>query len=162
MRRSLMRHARLAEEHAARKPAADSADRPVSHATPQPSRRALAIQATLRTLQRKCACGGSCSACKKGAEHGDSEHRHETAQHVPSLKINQPGDRFEREADAVAEQVMRTTQRRSGNALSSNSSPGLQRKCAHCEEEEKRQKVQRAETGAGPDVAPPIVHEVLG
>lgn len=47
----------------------------------------------------------------------------------PKLTVNQPGDKYEQEADAMADQVMRM---------------GLQRKCKHCEEEEKR--VQRKET----------------
>jgi len=38
----------------------------------------------------------------------------------------------------------------------------LQRKCAQCEEEAgENNKVRRQETGAGPDLAPSIVHEVL-
>jgi hypothetical protein len=40
------------------------------------------------------------------------------------LTINQPGDRYEQEADHVAAQVMRMPE------------PGVQRKCAACEEEE--------------------------
>lgn len=53
-------------------------------------------------LQRKCVCGGTpgptgeCAACRRkrlGIQ--------------PKLTINQPGDRYEREADRVAEQVMR-------------------------------------------------------
>jgi hypothetical protein len=37
----------------------------------------------------------------------------------------------------------------------------LQRKCPGCQQEEE-DKIQRKEMGAGPGVAPPIVHEVLG
>lgn len=36
----------------------------------------------------------------------------------------------------------------------------LRRKCSHCEEEEKNQ-LHRKETRSGPQIAPPIVHEVL-
>ncbi len=43
------------------------------------------------------------------------------------LEVNQPNDRFEQEADAVAENVM------AGEKT-------IQRKCAHCEEEEKLQR----------------------
>lgn len=44
-------------------------------------------------IQRKCACGGSCPDCKN-----------ESVQ--KALKISEPGDRFEREAESVASQVM--------------------------------------------------------
>jgi hypothetical protein len=110
------------------------------------------------------------------------------------LAINEPGDRFEREADAVAEQVMRTPATAitgAGKSFSSGDDGNkLQRKCSHCEEEEESQKklqcqaveataphvsvqrrsqceeeeqekVQRSETGAGPAMAPPSVHNVL-
>src|SRR5690606_28139583 len=53
--------------------------------------------------------------------------------------INQPGDKYEQEADAMADQVMRMT---------------VQRKCKHCEEEEKR--IHRKETDL---VAPPVDEE---
>jgi len=46
-------------------------------------------------LQRKpaCPCGGGCPRCQSAAAN-------------PGLAISQPGDAFEREADAVAERVM--------------------------------------------------------
>ncbi len=56
-------------------------------------------------LQRKCACGGSsgltgsCSECEKKKLVGQSLQT--------KLRINQPGDQYEQEADRVAEQVMR-------------------------------------------------------
>lgn len=56
----------------------------------------------------------------------------------PKLAVNQPGDKYEQEADAMADQVMRMT---------------VQRKCKHCEEEEKR--IQRK----GADLATPVVDE---
>jgi hypothetical protein len=59
----------------------------------------------------------------------------------PKLTINQPNDPFEKEADAVAERIMRMEQ--PGIQLKPLSLNFIQRKCAHCEEEEK--KVQRKE-----------------
>jgi hypothetical protein len=54
------------------------------------------------------------------------------------LTINQPGDVFEQEADAMADKVM-------GMPLNeSDAAPGLWRKCAECEEEEK--KLQRKQS----------------
>lgn len=73
------------------------------------------------------------------------------------LTINEPGDRFEREADAVADQVMRPSSARvSGSGKSF--SPGddgnkLQRQCSHCEEEEDHKKLQRQASELGPPVA---------
>ena len=63
----------------------------------------------------------------------------------PKLRVNEPGDSFEQEADAMANRVMRM------NAPDSKPVTGLigrsvQRKCAHCEEEEKK-KLMRKEAG---------------
>ena len=62
------------------------------------------LKPTVRSqLQRNCACGGTpgptgeCEACKKkrlGLQ--------------PKLKINEPGDIYEQEADRIADQVMAT------------------------------------------------------
>lgn len=89
-------------------------------------------QAALRYLQRKCSCGGSCPDCQGKA----------------GLPIGPAEDSYEREADQTAARVMRMG--------------ALQRKCAHCEEEEEQaRRMQRQEAGAGPASAPPIVHDVL-
>ena len=77
------------------------------------------------------------------------------------LPVNQPGDAYEQEADRVADQVMRmpapvAVQRQCPACAKEEK---LQRKCDQCAEEEK--KVQRKETGSGPESAPPIVHDVL-
>jgi len=52
----------------------------------------------------------------------------------PKLSVSQPDDKYEKEADAVADKVMRMPEQNF-----------IQRKCAHCEEEEKKQ-VQRKPT----------------
>ncbi|HMQ68014.1 MAG TPA: DUF4157 domain-containing protein [Ignavibacteria bacterium] len=59
----------------------------------------------------------------------------------PKLKINEPDDQYEREADSVAEQVMRLPTEKSENhffkpALINS----IQKKCTECEEEEKLQR----------------------
>lgn len=54
----------------------------------------------------------------------------------PKLSVNQPNDRYEQEADAMADRVMRMSQPDSA----------IQRKCAHCEEEEKQ--IHRKESGS--------------
>lgn len=60
----------------------------------------------------------------------------------PKLSVNQPGDVYEQEADDVADKVMRM---KDTAAEPFFSPPAIQRKCAHCEEEEKR--LQRKENG---------------
>ena len=72
-------------------------------------------------IQRKpaCPCGGGCSRCKEEA----------TIQ--PKLKIGEPNDKYEREADRVADQVMRLPD--SEVASMSKATAKIQRKCAACE-----------------------------
>lgn len=82
----------------------------------------------------------------------------------PKLTVSQAGDPYEREADRVADQVMRMlAPPSSGHGLSimPATSRQAQRKCAKCEEAEG--KLQRKESvGAEASVtAPPIVHQTL-
>ncbi|HBB32822.1 MAG TPA: hypothetical protein DDZ80_01600 [Cyanobacteria bacterium UBA8803] len=94
-------------------------------------------------LQRQCACGGGCPRCQD--ELGIQT----------KLKISEPGDKYEQEADRVANEVMRMPE------------PSVQRQVEPEAEEEKM--VQRK---VGDRVSPlnskpvsskvrPIVHEVL-
>jgi hypothetical protein len=80
-----------------------------------------------------------------------------------SLKIAPAGDALEQEADHVADQVMRlpAPAHVPGSSVLSAPEASLQRKCASCEEEEEKNKLQRKESGDGPGIAPPIVHEAL-
>src|SRR4051794_40693550 len=65
----------------------------------------------------------------------------------PKLTINQPNDVYEQEADAMAEKVMRITNNESTQQPFFNPAiSAIQRKCAHCEEEEK--KMQRRENNS--------------
>jgi hypothetical protein len=77
------------------------------------------------------------------------------------LAVSQPGDPDEREADQVAERVMRMPAPR---ISSFTTAPVLHRKCSTCEEEE--QKLARKGTGEsateGATLPPAIVHQVLG
>ncbi len=74
-------------------------------------------------LQRQCACGGtsgltgSCSECEKKKMLGHSLQT--------KLRINEPGDEYEREADHVAAQVMQMPEK--GPWPSLQSSPLVQR-----------------------------------
>lgn len=64
---------------------------------------------------------------------------HSTPFFQPNLTVNLPDDRYEQEADHVADQVMR---------MNTHDTPVVQRKCSQCKQEEK-EKGQRKETGGG-------------
>jgi hypothetical protein len=72
-------------------------------------------------IQRKCACGGGCPRCQKASLF------------QTKLKINEPGDRYEQEADRIADRVMRMPE------------PKIQRLCPECEEELQRQPMEEEE-----------------
>lgn len=56
------------------------------------------------------------------------------------LSINKPGDRYEQEADAMAESVMHMSAGKMRKPVTGLIGASLQRKCAHCEEEENKKK----------------------
>lgn len=64
----------------------------------------------------------------------------------PKLRISQPGDAAEREAERVADAVMSS---RPATPISPSHSEGIQRACSKCEEEKDGAKVQRQALGAG-------------
>lgn len=56
----------------------------------------------------------------------------------PKLTVNQPNDVYEQEADAMADRVMRMVMPGyNGNTFFKPAADGIQRKCQHCENEEK-------------------------
>ena len=57
----------------------------------------------------------------------------------PRLEIGRPNDKYEKEADAVADRVMRMPSSSDRQMKSGTAGPGIQMKCAKCEEEEKLQ-----------------------
>lgn len=74
------------------------------------------------------------------------------------LAVAPPVDELEREADRVADAVVRVPTPTAGPPeVTRSTSPVLRTKCAGCEEEELR----REASGDGPVVAPPQVHDVL-
>lgn len=76
------------------------------------------------------------------------------------LTINEPGDRYEQEADQMAEQVMRMPD--PGRSIQKKSDEtAIQRKCAKCEEEEKKLHRKESSGSVSGQNAPPIVDEVL-
>src|SRR5438132_7212842 len=66
------------------------------------------------------------------------------------LTVSTPGDPEEREADRIADRIMRTPER-------------LQRKCAACEEEDvtRLQRKDNGNTNESSSSVPPAVHEAL-
>jgi hypothetical protein len=92
-------------------------------------------------LQRKCACGGGCPRCKE--ELGIQT----------KLKISEPGDKYEQQADRVADEVMRMPE-----SL-------VQRQVEPEEEEMVHRKAIANPNPLSSDQSssevPPIVHEVL-
>lgn len=65
------------------------------------------------------------------------------------LTVNEPGDMYEQEADAMADRVMRISSNEAVKPVTGLIGTSLQRKCAHCEEEEKRRKPVMRKTDAG-------------
>ena len=58
----------------------------------------------------------------------------------PKLTINQPNDIYEQEADAMADKVMRMPNPSvNSNSFFKPAITSIPRKCAHCEEEDKKQ-----------------------
>lgn len=85
-------------------------------------------------IQRKaCACGGGCPRCK--------DERNAAAQPVftvqPKLDLSTPGDRYEQEADRVADEIMRMPAPRSATPPPTHATHAapqhVQRKCSSCE-----------------------------
>jgi hypothetical protein len=76
----------------------------------------------------------------------------------PKLTINQPNDVYEQEADAMADKVMRMEQ--PGVQLKPLPITAVQRKCAHCEEEEKQ--AQRKEINNGETTANSSLESYVG
>ena len=113
------------------------------------TQRAKSAAAPVRgvTLQRKCACGGSsgltgsCTECEKKKLVGQPLQT--------KLRINEPGDQYEQEADRMAEQVMRMAESQADSAdLRGSTGSWLQR--------------SQAASALGTAEAPAAVHDVLG
>jgi hypothetical protein len=84
------------------------------------------------------------------------------------LAVNKPGDVYEREADRVADQVMRmpAPSRSAAALVPMGAGSEVQRKCAECEAEEnktlQKKGLPAAAMAAEPaSTAPPLVHEAL-
>jgi hypothetical protein len=107
----------------------------VNRAVVQPSHRSLSSG----VLQRKssCACGGGCPRCQ------------ERALLQTKLKISEPGDVYEQEADRIADEVMRMPE------------PSVQRQVEPEEDEEEEMVQRQAIAQQDTSEVPSIVNEVL-
>ncbi len=71
----------------------------------------------------------------------------------PKLSVNKPGDKYEQEADSMADNVMRMAEPSAGEVLTGNISDVVQRKCDACEDEDKdKAPVMRKEEGTVDDL----------
>ncbi len=77
----------------------------------------------------------------------------------PKLTINQPNDTYEVEADAMADKVMRMNMPSNAVQLMPLPISSVQRKCAHCEEE---QKMQRKEMNSSETTADAGLESYVG
>jgi hypothetical protein len=80
----------------------------------------------------------------------------------PKLSVSQPGDSHEREADQIADRVMRIGSPVLGDSKLSftpTASARVQRKCDGCKQEEPEGELQRAHDGASDGAASQRVHE---
>lgn len=70
----------------------------------------------------------------------------------PKLQVNEPGDIYEQEADAMADRIMRMADSHQPQTASKPVTGiigrSVQRKCAHCEEEERKKLMRKAESGS--------------
>ncbi len=139
-------------DSAARRDRPDSARRAPERFTPVPVTGGPVLQ-----RQPGCACGGGCPRCQHQAPAQSK------------LSISSPGDVYEREADGVAEQVMRMPDPhgRPGPALAvQRYAPAVQRKCAACEEEQEEEmsasgvSVQRKEAGRAPLITAEVDEQI--
>ena len=97
-------------------------------------------------------------AAEKAAQKKECDQSLTPLFYQPKLTIGSPDDPLEKEADDMADKVMRMEMPAPINFSSAKNS--VNRKCAHCEEEDKQ--LQRKESGNGSvSVAPSIVHDVI-
>lgn len=124
----------------------------------------LGNQAMLRLAQTcpvfpgRCPTGGVCHTCPTRAQ--------------AKLTVGQPGDKYEQEADRVAEQVMRMPDPGNAERAAINEQAQgarLQRECSECDEELQRQPIEeeeeetlqtKEESGRTPEVSPALQGQI--
>lgn len=114
-------------------------------------------------LQRRCACGGTpgpdgeCAACRQKQLLGQSNLSVQ-----PKFGINEPGDHYEREADQVAEQIMRLPETGSPERTSvptQRQGTRLQRLCSTGDGELRRRE-EEEERGQSAEITPDVEAQI--
>ena len=81
----------------------------------------------------------TCPSCSEGKRSPFIQRQFKASGSRPKvqtkLKIGHPNDKYEREADAMAERVMRMPMETPGAVMEKQEQPGVQLKCAACEEQ---------------------------
>ena len=124
----------------------------------------LYIQRMISTAQSPCTsiCGEGAIQRKESGCCGGCAHGNEEKPVMTKLKVNAPGDKYEQEADRVADRVMKMSEPHS----TGNAAPDIQKKCDGCEEEIQRQpeeedEIQRQEEEEEKE-EPPQLKELPG
>lgn len=76
----------------------------------------------------------SCSSCES-KKHSPFIQKQIKPSLQPKLKVGHPNDKYEREADVMAERVMRKPMESEGSVMEKTDQEGVQLKCASCEEQ---------------------------
>ena len=117
-------------------------------------------------LQRKCACGGAAGLTGACAEYSKKRLVSRPPLIQAKLVIGEPGDRYEKEADRVAEQVMRMTMPGPDEDFEEiRTAPAqdeqLRRQPVEEKEEEEEELLQAKEiTGRAPAVTPDLASRI--
>jgi hypothetical protein len=154
----------MAEERAWIRKSAVAERRPAVVSRVHPSAATVRPMTTARTLQQRLGNRGTQAFAAHQVVARSSAPGIASASGVGTgqISLSQPGDPYEREADSVAESVMRMPERSpilSSGSLATSALPGaaVQRRCHECEEEGKDTKVQRKDyAAAAPEITPPV------
>ena len=122
---------------ATKQPTHDSAKEKKNGDRVRSSRHFSPLATGMPLLQRQCACGGGCPRCQ------------EQALLQTKLKISEPGDQYEQEADRVADEVMQMPE------------PSVQRQIEAEEEEDEMVQRKATSSPAQESDVPQIVYNVL-
>lgn len=124
-------------------------------------------QEVSRTLQSQAEGSNAQPTAEDSPRFGHDFSRipiHPTAARViqTKLAVNQPGDKYEQEADSVTKQVMRMPEPQLQRKCACGGNAGAGAECPECRKKRLQRKdtVPQSVTQSGA-IAPPVVHEVL-
>ena len=142
----------------------DFREHPVQHL--QPALGNQPVQRMVETRAEECTPGTTTLSMRGFGHDFGRIPIHPLAAGVIQTKllVNEPGDKYEQEADAVSKEVMRMPESQLQRKCACGGTPGPDGECENCRKKrlELQRKTQHFETGnRGVFSAPPIVHEVL-